>query len=398
MIGHSVQEVFDLTEHEEMDVFLREIQHKIEQDQSGIIRRLEESHRKVESLKREKQLIETKLADNISFFNPSCAMNREKLENTEHGIEREQKISEDLKSELAISRRKALTMDKIFAFMKEHSPVEEEEIEEDNFTTSGISILEAQEMERKRIARDLHDSTVQSLTNIVHKTEYCSKMIDKDIDKVRLELGTMMKSIRASIDDMRRIIYDLRPMSIDDLGLVPTIQRFVNTNKEEHQEIEFQIKVTSESDEVDIPAVVTLTVFRIIQESCNNIFKYSQAKNVVIEINYYEDELEVSIVDDGIGFDKSQIGKGNNTNSGFGLSIMQERAQLLRGTFSITSEIGKGTKVSISIPYSVISEMPKEKLIDLIKQLLQNGQNKYILNVDKQSPTSEEQRRRREIA
>ncbi len=258
-------------------------------------------------------------------------------------------------------------MGKVLSFLKENAPEVVETEEEDNFSTSGISILEAQEMERKRIARDLHDSTVQSLTNIVHKTEFCSKMIDKDPVQVKLELVTMMDHIRASIDDMRRIIYDLRPMSIDDLGLVPTIQRFVNQNKMEYEDINFQIKVSSESDEIDIPAVVTLTVFRIIQEACNNIFKYSLAKNVIIAINYWEDELEVSIIDDGIGFDKTKIGKGEKKHSGFGLSIMQERAQLLRGTFSLESESGKGTKVSISIPYSVINEMPKEKLVDLME-------------------------------
>lgn len=245
---------------------------------------------------------------------------------------------------------------------------EEELPVQDNFTTSGISILEAQEMERKRIARDLHDSTVQSLTNIVHKTEYCSKMIDKDPVQVKLELATMMNNIRSSIDDMRRIIYDLRPMSIDDLGLVPTIQRFVEQNKTEHEEIKFRIQVTSESDEIDLPSVVTLTIFRIIQESCNNIYKYSQAKNVTISICYWEDEIEVSVEDDGIGFDKTLIGKGEEkVSSGFGLSIMQERAQLLQGTFAIDSQPGKGTKVSISIPYSVIEEMPKKSTFDFLR-------------------------------
>lgn len=358
---------FDLTEHEEMEVFLREILSNIEHEQNGLIRRIDDTHRKVESMEREKIVIETKLQDNISFFNPICANNRDKLDDLDNDILSEKEKEKDLKRSLKDVNYKINTMGKVLSFLKENAPEVVETEEEDNFSTSGISILEAQEMERKRIARDLHDSTVQSLTNIVHKTEFCSKMIDKDPVQVKLELVTMMDHIRASIDDMRRIIYDLRPMSIDDLGLVPTIQRFVNQNKMEYEDINFQIKVSSESDEIDIPAVVTLTVFRIIQEACNNIFKYSLAKNVIIAINYWEDELEVSIIDDGIGFDKTKIGKGEKKHSGFGLSIMQERAQLLRGTFSLESESGKGTKVSISIPYSVINEMPKEKLVDLME-------------------------------
>lgn len=358
---------FILTEHEEMEIFLREILMKIEEKQNQVIRQLEDSHRKVESLRRDKIVIEEKLKDNISFFNPVCAKNREKLEDITQNILKEHENTERIKGELTEINQKINTMGKIVLFMKEHKPNQEEteEVVKDNFSASGISILEAQEMERKRIARDLHDSTVQSLTNIIHKTEYCSKMIDKDAVKVKLELVSMMENIRASIDDMRQIIYDLRPMSIDDLGLVPTIQRFVEENKEEHADMKFQIRVTSESDEIDLPSVVTLTIFRIIQEACNNIFKYSKAKNVSIVISYWEDEIEVTIEDDGIGFDKEQIGNSEDKkSSGFGLSIMKERAQLLSGTFSIESSPGNGTKVSISIPYSVLEEMPKKVSYD----------------------------------
>lgn len=358
-----------MVEHEEMEIFLREILMNIESEQNRTIRRLEDVHRKVESLNREKILIEQKLQDNTSFFNPSCARNREKLEEINRDLLQCHTEIDSIRAKLEELNKKINTMGSIIQFMKEHAPQKEEEPPvQDNFTTSGISILEAQEMERKRIARDLHDSTVQSLTNIVHKTEYCSKMIDKDPVQVKLELATMMSNIRSSIDDMRRIIYDLRPMSIDDLGLVPTIQRFVEQNKTEHEEIKFRIQVTSESDEIDLPSVVTLTIFRIIQESCNNIYKYSQAKNVTISICYWEDEIEVSVEDDGIGFDKTMIGKGEEkVSSGFGLSIMQERAQLLQGTFAIDSEPGKGTKVSISIPYSVIEEMPKKSTFDFLR-------------------------------
>lgn len=351
-----------MTEHEEMEIFLREVLMEIESKQNLVIRRLEDSHRKVESLKREKIIIEEKLKDNISYFNPTSIRNKDRLESIEQQILDEYSNIERIKDELNKVNTRINTMGKIVTFVKEHAPVSEEEVKEkDDFTTSGISILEAQEMERKRIARDLHDSTVQSLTNIVHKTEYCSKMIDKDPVQVKLELISMMENIRTSIDDMRRIIYDLRPMSIDDLGLIPTIQRFVEQNKAEHEDMKFQIQVTSESDEIDLPSVVTLTIFRIIQEACNNIFKYSMAKHVTIAISYQEDVIEVSVTDDGVGFDKSEIGIGDGKkSSGFGLSIMQERAQLLCGEFSVESEIGKGTRVAISIPYSVLEEMPKK--------------------------------------
>lgn len=353
-----------MTEHEEMEVFLREIQMNIENDQKKLLVKKDNMCNEIESLKREKLLIEEKLKDNISFFNPSSAKNREKLENIDREILEKQQQLVQLNETLEEIHKKVNLSGNVLAFIRENSPVEEEEVTKDNFTTSGVSILEAQEMERKRIARDLHDSTVQSLTNIVHKTEYCSKMIDKDPLQVKFELMDMMDRLHESIDDMRRIIYDLRPMSIDDLGFVPTIQRFIQQNKKEHENIEFQIEVTSESDEVDLPPVVTLTLFRIIQESCNNIFKYSEANHVTISIHYGEEEIELEISDDGVGFDKNEIGKDKNS-SGFGLSIMQERAQLLCGEFSIQSEIGKGTSVLVSVPYTVLKEISLQKAYDL---------------------------------
>lgn len=353
-----------MTEHEEMEVFLREIQMNIESDQKKFLMKKDSMRNEIESLKREKLLIEEKLKDNISFFNPSSAKNREKLESIDREILEKQQQLVQLNETLEEIHKKVNLSGNVLAFIRENSPVEEEEVTKDNFTTSGVSILEAQEMERKRIARDLHDSTVQSLTNIVHKTEYCSKMVDKDPLQVKFELMDMMDRLHEAIDDMRRIIYDLRPMSIDDLGFVPTIQRFIQQNKKEHENMEFEIKVTSESDEVDLPPVVTLTLFRIIQEACNNIFKYSEANHVTISIHYGEEEIELEIADDGVGFDKNEIGK-DKKSSGFGLSIMQERAQLLCGEFSIQSEIGNGTSVLVSVPYTVLKEISLQKAYDL---------------------------------
>lgn len=340
-----------MSEREEMEIFLREMLMGIEQEQSQVIRKLEDCHKRIESLKREKEVVEEKLKDNISFFNPSFAKNREKVEEIGENIIRGYSEIDEIKEYLQKLNGRILILGKIVNYIKQDIEEEKQQKEEGSFHANGISILEAQEMERKRIARDLHDSTVQSLTNIVHKTEFCSKMIERDPIQVKLELINMMGNIRNSIDDMRRIIYDLRPMSIDDLGLVPTIQRFVDQNKKQYEDIHFEIKVSSESDDNDLPSVVTLTIFRIIQEACNNIFKYSEAENVSIHVNYGEEAVCVDIMDDGVGFVLSEIGKGEKKNSGFGLSIMRERAQLLGGTLYIRTGVGEGTTVSIEVPY-----------------------------------------------
>ena len=323
-----------MSEREEMEIFLREMLMNIESEQSQIIRKLEDCHRNIESLNREKILVEEKLKDNISFFNPSCGKNREKLDEINRKILDGHGEISRVKEKLQTINHKIVVMGKILSFIRE----KQEDV-------NG---------ERKRIARELHDVTIQDLTNIVHKTEYCSKMIEKDPIQVKLELINMMNMVRNCIDEMRRTIYDLRPMTIDDLGLIPTIQRFINQNKVIYENIDFQIHVKQQREDVELPSIVSLTIFRIIQEACNNIFKHANANQITIDINYDKEDIEVLIEDDGSGFSADEIKKDRNT--GFGLSIMKERAQLLGGTFDIESQETVGTILSVRIPYTAIQE------------------------------------------
>lgn len=341
-----------MSEREEMEVFLREMLMNIENEQSQIIRNLEDCHRNIESLNREKILVEEKLKDNISFFNPSCGKNREKLDEIKRKILDGHGEISRVKGKLQTINHKIVVMGKILNFIREK---QEDVTEQKMDIKTGISILETQEKERKRIAREFHASTVQSLNNIVDKTEYCSKIIEKDPVQVKLELINMMNLVRNTIDEMHRSIYDLRPITIDDLGLVPTVQRFINQSKEKHEMIDFQIHVKQEKKDVELSSIVALTIFRIIQEACNNIFKHANAKQVTIDINYDKEDIEVLIEDDGIGFTPDMFLK--NGNSGFGLSMMKERAQLLGGIFSIESEENVGTILSVRIPYVVIKDV-----------------------------------------
>ena len=236
-----------MSEREEMEVFLREMLMNIESEQSQIIRKLEDCHRNIESLNREKIIVEEKLKDNISFFNPSCGKNREKLDEINQKILNGHSEISRVKENLKTINDKIVIMGKILNFIREKKEdVKEERVD----IKSGLSILETQEKERKRIARELHDTTVQSLTNIVHKAEYCSKMIEKDPIQVKLELINMMNTMKNSIDEMRSTIYDLRPLTIDDFELISSIQRFVNQNKEIYKNIDFQIHVKQEREDI----------------------------------------------------------------------------------------------------------------------------------------------------
>ncbi len=213
----------------------------------------------------------------------------------------------------------------------------------------GIRIIKAQEDERQRVARDIHDGPAQSMSNVVLKAEICERMLDVDMLKAREELRNLKRIVRESLQDVRRIIYNLRPMSLDDLGLIPTLQRFVTTFRDETG-LAVSLKTKGVYD--DIRPVLSLTVFRLVQEATNNIIKHSSAQNVTINLEFEDEELKLYIYDDGKGFDVEKLKvRNDDVSSGFGLYSMKERVELLGGNFSIGSALGKGTRLNITIPY-----------------------------------------------
>lgn len=213
----------------------------------------------------------------------------------------------------------------------------------------GIRIIKAQEEERQRVARDIHDGPAQSMSNVVLKAEICEKLIDVDIEKSKYELQQLKRFVRECLQDVRKIIYNLRPMSLDDLGITPTLQRYVVTFKEESG-INVTFKTRGHND--NLKSVISLTVFRLAQEALSNIRKHADAKNAVVSLEFLEDgRLMLHIFDDGKGFKVDDLkNKKSDMNGGFGLISMRERVELLNGELTINSEPGKGTRLSIMIP------------------------------------------------
>lgn len=211
-----------------------------------------------------------------------------------------------------------------------------------------LALLETQENERQRIARDLHDSTVQNLTSLVHKTELCLKLMDSDSIRCKLELSSMGKTLRDIIEDTRNMIYDLRPMSFDDIGFDVTVERFIDKMKLiSGANILFKI----EGSPYSINNVVGITLLRIIQEACNNAIKHSCASMIQVKLIYEKKRFVVQIDDNGNGFSvDNNENVSREDNSGFGLSIMKERIYLLSGDLEIESAPGKGCSIKTYIP------------------------------------------------
>jgi len=283
---------------------------------------------------------------NYNKFNDTTQLNSE--------VEDIQNRIEDLSKEQDLLREKSKHLSSIFQCLNYFDGdsykknLEDEDNSYKKAFDKGIELLETQESERQRIARDLHDSTVQNLTSLVHKSELCVRLIDIDTIRAKLELATMSNTIKTIINDMRDIIYNLKPMPLDDLGLIVTLERYANQLMEAQ---DIKVVIHSNTECKGILPVINITLFRIIQEACRNIIKHAKATIIEIKINYYEKEISVSVKDNGIGFDlERQQRKTSERSSNFGLSIMRERISLLSGTLKIQSENGIGTNVTVSVP------------------------------------------------
>ena len=213
------------------------------------------------------------------------------------------------------------------------------------------TILAAQEMERQRIARDLHDTTVQTMTGLVHKLELCSKLVDRDEVRCRLELKVMRNTLRDAISDLRDVIYNLRPMSLDDMGLDVTLERKLEHLSNKNNSAT-NIILNKKGNFENISSLKGITILHLVEEACNNAIKYAEADIITVDVISGPDCIDITISDDGCGFDINKVmrDKVDNMTSGFGLPIMKERVSALSGSFSIDSSIGKGTKIHISLP------------------------------------------------
>ena len=212
----------------------------------------------------------------------------------------------------------------------------------------GLKIILAQEDERKRIAREIHDGLAQTMANVIIRTEIAERMLGlQNYVSVKDELVDLKGQVRGGLEEVRKIIFNLRPMALDDLGLIPTLRKYV-------QDFEDKSRVRTKFElvgrESRLPSGMEVAIFRLVQESFTNTLKHADASFVSLEITFQQQMVKFIIQDNGVGFDadltEGKIAKGNN----FGLVGMRERIELLEGRMDIESRRGVGTKISILIP------------------------------------------------
>ena len=255
--------------------------------------------------------------------------------------QREQLVSEcdEIERQLHLEKRRIEQLEKILSDDSSMLHVKQ------------LSILDAQEKERQRIARDLHDTSLQNLTHLVHKVELTSLYIDDDPVKAKLELATVEKGIRKVIEEIRNTIFDLRPMSFDDLGLKETIEKLLfvlNQDRNFHMVMDIDPINMNKTD--PSAHVLFISIYRIIQECVQNSIKHSSGNEIVVKLKEHDKSYQIVAQDNGSGFN---IEEASKKEKHFGLSVIRERVYFLGGNINIDAH--NGTCIEIEIPKKNIS-------------------------------------------
>jgi two-component system sensor histidine kinase DegS len=210
-----------------------------------------------------------------------------------------------------------------------------------------VRIIEAQENERQRLSRQIHDGPAQSLTNLILQAEICERLFDNDPVQARVELGNLKNAVNTTFQKIREFIMMLRPMMLDDLGLVPTLKHYVQDFEEKTR---LSVNLTVQGRDTRLPAYSEVTVFRVVQELLTNVHKHAHATHVQVSLDFQNDVIVASVEDDGSGFDVSEVQSSTQQRKGLGLPTIQERTEMLGGKVQFESRIGRGTKIRIEIP------------------------------------------------
>jgi two-component system sensor histidine kinase DegS len=204
-------------------------------------------------------------------------------------------------------------------------------------------LVNAQETERQRLSRQMHDGPAQALSNFILQTEIAMRLMDVDAGQARDELNSLKASAMGTFQKVRNFIFELRPMMLDDLGLAPTVRRYADAFKEQAG---LDVNVTITGHERRLEPYLEVMLFRAIQELLGNAARHSQASLVKVVVDLGEDRIRVSVDDNGKGFDPDSLQQSNS----LGLKLIRERTEMLGGSFEVDSAVGKGTRILFAVP------------------------------------------------
>ena len=204
-------------------------------------------------------------------------------------------------------------------------------------------IVNAQEAERQRLSRQMHDGPAQALSNFILQTEIAMRLLDADPGRAKDELGNLKTAAMGTFQKVRNFIFELRPMMLDDLGLAPTIRKYVEAFKEQTG-LDVSLNVTG--TERRLESYIEVMLFRAIQELLGNAARHSQATLIKVQVDMGTKSVRVSVDDNGKGFDTDSL----KDAASLGLKLIRDRSEMLGGKFEMDSTVSKGTRISFMVP------------------------------------------------
>lgn len=208
-----------------------------------------------------------------------------------------------------------------------------------------IRVIQTEEAVRQGLVRKMHDSVASSISNFILQAEICQRFFDVNPDRARTELNALKSSAGSTFSNVKDFIFDLRPMMLDDLGVVPTLRRYAESFQEKNG---VPVPITVTGVERRLESHIEVTVFRNVQELLQNAMSHSQATQIQIQVDMGPDQVTAVVEDNGTGFNvEDAFNSGQKT---IGLATLRERTEMLGGELNLQSNLGQGTRVEFAIP------------------------------------------------
>lgn len=208
-----------------------------------------------------------------------------------------------------------------------------------------IRVVQMEEAARQSLVRKMHDGPASSLSNFILQAEICQRVFDINSDRARAELNVLKGTAATTFETVKDFIFELRPMMLDDLGVVPTLRRYVETLQDKE---DAQISITVTGMERRLEGHIEITVFRAVQELLNNARRHAQATQIQVLLDLAQDQMSAVVEDNGSGFNVEEA--LNSAGRTIGLATIRERIEMLGGELKIKSSLGQGTRAEFSIP------------------------------------------------
>jgi two-component system sensor histidine kinase DegS len=254
---------------------------------------------------------------------------------------------EKLQSDQAHMKKYILALEQTQVILNNQSGVEKNSKDKNSGSQVLEMVIKAQEAERQRLSRQMHDGPAQALSNFIVQTEIATRLFDVDTTRAKSELTNLKASAMSTFQKVRTFIFELRPMMLDDLGLYPTIKRYVDAFKDQTG---LEVALTLKGSERRFEPYLEVMLFRALQELMGNAARHNEdfsgKMQLTVIIAPDENAIKVTVGDSGKGFDPTILEESN----GLGLKVIRERVEMLGGYFEVDAALGQGCRVTFQVP------------------------------------------------